>query len=77
MMLQRLLLALVFILLGLQKGQAQKIQTWNHPTTEYGNIYFDGYFNIAMDITKVELKEDETVVYADNITQMIPPVSLK
>ena len=63
-MLQRLLLALVFILLGLQKGQAQKIQTWNHPTTEYGNIYFDGYFNIAMDITKVELKEDETVVYA-------------
>ena len=48
--------------LGIWKGQAQKIQTWNHPTTEYGNVYFDGFFNIALDITKVELKEDETAV---------------
>lgn len=56
--------ALIFMALGLLKGQAQKIQTWNHPTTEYGNVYFDGFFNIALDITKVELKEDETAVYA-------------
>lgn len=61
---QHLWLALIFMALGIWKGQAQKIQTWNHPTTEYGNVYFDGFFNIALDITKVELKEDETTVYA-------------
>lgn len=61
---QHLWLALIFMALGIWKGQAQKIQTWDHPTTEYGNVYFDGFFNIALDITKVELKEDETAVYA-------------
>lgn len=61
---QHLWLVLIFMALGIWKGQAQKIQTWNHPTTEYGNVYFDGFFNIALDITKVELKEDETTVYA-------------
>lgn len=61
---QYLWLALIFMALGIWKGQAQKIQTWDHPTTEYGNVYFDGFFNIALDITKVELKEDETTVYA-------------
>lgn len=61
---QPLLLVLIFVTLGLSKGRAQKIQIWDHPTTEYGNVYFDGFFNIAMDITKVELKEDETVVRA-------------
>lgn len=61
---QHLWLALIFMALGIWKGQAQKIQIWDHPTTEYGNVYFDGFFNIALDITKVELKEDETAVYA-------------
>lgn len=61
---QHLWLALILMALGIWKGQAQKIQVWNHPTTEYGNVYFDGFFNIALDITKVELKEDETAVYA-------------
>lgn len=61
---QPLLLVLIFVTLGLSKGRAQKIQIWDNPTTEYGNVYFDGFFNIAMDITKVELKEDETVVRA-------------
>ena len=61
---QHLWLALIFMVLGIWKGQAQKIQIWDNPTTEYGNVYFDGFFNIALDITKVELKEDETAVYA-------------
>ena len=61
---QHLWLALIFMALGIWKGQAQKIQIWDHPITEYGNVYFDGFFNIALDITKVELKEDETAVYA-------------
>ena len=54
---QHLWLALIFMVLGIWKGQAQKIQIWDNPTTEYGNVYFDGFFNIALDITKVELKE--------------------
>lgn len=61
---QHLWLALIFMVLGIWKGQAQKIQIWDNPTTEYGNVYFDGFFNIALDITKVELKEDKTAVYA-------------
>lgn len=36
---------------------------WEQPTTEYGTSYGDGFFNTALDITKVELKETETLVY--------------
>ncbi len=51
--------------LATMAGQArEKMQVWEHPTTEYGNVYGDGYFNLAFDVTRVELKEDETVVYA-------------
>ena len=34
---------------------------WDAPTTEYGTSYGDGYFYLALDVTKVELKSDETV----------------
>ena len=43
-------------------GQAKEI-VWEQPTTEYGTSYGDGFFNLALDVTKVELKDDETVVY--------------
>lgn len=43
-------------------GQAKTI-VWEQPTTEFGNSYGDGYFNLALDVTKVELKDNETVVY--------------
>ena len=43
-------------------GQAKDI-VWNNPTTEFGNAYGDGFFNLTLDVTKVELKADETVVY--------------
>ena len=43
-------------------GQAKTI-VWEQPTTESGNSYGDGYFNLALDVTKVELKDNETVVY--------------
>ena len=52
-----LLLALVAL-----TGQAKTI-VWEQPTTEFGNSYGDGYFNLALDVTKVELKDNETVVY--------------
>ena len=40
-----------------------KTIVWENPTTEYGNIYGDGFFRIAVDVDKVELKSDETVVH--------------
>ena len=36
---------------------------WNKPTTEYSTSYGDGFFNLALDINKVELKDAETLVY--------------
>ena len=45
-------------------GQAKEKQiVWEQPTTEYGTSYGDGFFNLALDVTRVELKEAETVVY--------------
>jgi hypothetical protein len=45
-------------------GQAkEKVQVWENPIIEYGTCNGDGYFNLALDVTKVELKSDETVVY--------------
>ena len=41
----------------------EDVVVWEMPTTEYGNIYGDGYFNLALDVTKVELKDSETLVY--------------
>ena len=54
-----ILLALVAVV-----GQAkEKAIVWEQPTTEFGNSYGDGFFNLCLDVTKVELKETETVVY--------------
>ena len=36
---------------------------WEQPTIEYGTTNGDGFFNLALDVTKVELKDNETVVY--------------
>ena len=42
-----------------------KVKTivWENPTIEYGTSNGDGYFNLVLDVTKVELKDNETVVY--------------
>ena len=54
-----MLLALVAL-----AGQAkERVIMWEQPTTEYGTSYGDGFFNLALDVTKVELKDNETVVY--------------
>ena len=54
-----MLLALVAL-----TGQAkEKDIVWEQPTTEFGTSYGDGFFNLSLDVTKVELKADETVVY--------------
>jgi thiol-disulfide isomerase/thioredoxin len=45
-------------------GQAEeKKQVWENPTTEYGTTYGDGFFILSLDVTKVELKDTETVVH--------------
>ena len=43
-------------------GQAKDV-VWEQPTIEYGNSNGDGFFNLALDVTKVELKDNETIVY--------------
>ena len=53
------IVALLCIVGSLAKG---KEVVWEKPTTEYGNVYGDGYFNIAMDVNRVEMKETETKV---------------
>ncbi|MBR2360971.1 MAG: TlpA family protein disulfide reductase [Bacteroidaceae bacterium] len=61
---KRTLLAIALLLAVLTTGQAKKKSiVWEEPTTEYGTSYGDGFFNTAIDVTKVELKKDETVVY--------------
>lgn len=41
----------------------EKTVVWHQPATAYGNCYGDGFFNLVLDVTKVELKDTETVVY--------------
>ena len=36
--------------------------TFAEQTTENGNVYGDGFFNIAIDVNRVDLKETETMV---------------
>ena len=52
----------ILLALATLMGQAKDI-VWDNPTTEFGNAYGDGFFNLVLDVTKVELKADETVVY--------------
>jgi thiol-disulfide isomerase/thioredoxin len=53
------LLALV-AMVGLAK---EKVIVWEQPTTEYGTSYGNGIYTLSLVVTKVELKDSETVVY--------------
>ncbi len=57
---QTLIACLLFVVAGVAHG---KQIVWEQPTTEFSTSYGDGFFNLALDITKVELKENETLVY--------------
>ncbi len=57
---QTLIACLLFIAAGAAQG---KQIVWEQPTTEFSTSYGDGFFNLALDITRVELKENETLVY--------------
>ena len=58
---KKLLLSTMMLVLVGMTGLAKDV-VWEQPATEYG-IYGDGFFNLALDVTKVELKDNETVVY--------------
>ena len=57
------IITLLFALVALAGQAKAKDIVWEQPTTEYGTSYGDGFFNLSLDVTKVELKDAETVVY--------------
>ena len=57
-------LLMVLLMMAVAAAWAKgKTVVWDNPTTEYGNSYGDGYFNLSLDVTRVELTDAETVVY--------------
>lgn len=60
---KKTIITLLLVLVTLTGWAKEKARVWEQPTTEYGTSYGDGFFNLALDVTKVELKETETVVY--------------
>ena len=53
----------ILALLCIVGSQANdKVVVWDNPTTEYGTNYGDGFFNPVIDVTRVELKKDETTM---------------
>ena len=62
-MMKKLFFTALLALVALAGQAKEKKVVWEQPTTEYGNNYGDGFFNLVLDVTKVELKTDETVVY--------------
>ncbi len=61
MKLKTITLTMMLALVALT-GQAKDV-VWEQPTIEFGTSNGDGFFNLALDVTKVELKDNETVVY--------------
>ena len=59
---KKLLLSTVMLAFVAMTGQAKDV-VWEQPTIEYGTSNGDGFFHLALDLTKVELKANETVVY--------------
>ena len=57
------IITMLLVLITLAGQAKEKSQVWDNPTTEYGNAYGDGATSLSLDITKVELKDTETVVY--------------
>ena len=59
---KKILLTIVALLCIVGSQAKDKVVVWEKPTTEYGNVYGDGFFNIAIDLNRVEMKETETTV---------------
>ena len=59
----RLLSTMLFALFVVTGWAKENVTVWEQPTTEYGTSYGDGFFHLLLDVKKVELKDNETVVY--------------
>ena len=59
----RLLSTMLFTLFVVTGWTKENVTVWEQPTTDYGTSYGDGFFNLLLDVTKVELKDNETVVH--------------
>ena len=59
---KKTLLTIVALLCIVGSEAKGKDVVWEKPTSENGNVYGDGFFNIAMDVNRVEMKETETTV---------------
>ena len=57
------MIALLLALMAMAGQAKEKVTVWENPSTEYGTSYGDGFFYLALDVTKVEQKANETVVY--------------
>ncbi len=57
------MIALLLALMPMAGQAKEKATVWVNPTTEFGTSYGDGFFYLALDVAKVELKANETVVY--------------
>ncbi len=57
------MIALLLALMAMAGQAKEKATVWENPSTEYGTSYGDGFFYLALDVTRVELKASETVVY--------------
>lgn len=60
---RRTFIAALLALVAVAVEARGKQIVWEQPTTEFSTSYGDGFFNLALDITKVELKKNETLVY--------------
>ena len=60
---KKTILSILLVLMAMAGQAKEKTMVWEQPATEYGTSYGDGFFYLALDVTKVELKADETVVY--------------
>ena len=60
---KKTILSILLVLMAMAGQAKEKTMVWEQPATEYGTDYGDGFFYLALDVTKVELKTDETVVY--------------
>ena len=57
------IITILLALVALTGWAKAKQIVWEQPTIAYGTSNGDGYFNLSLDVTKVELKDNETVVY--------------
>ena len=60
---KKTMIGILLVLMAIAGQAKEKAIVWEQPATEYGTSYGDGFFNLALDVTKVELKADETAVY--------------